>query len=150
MVEVTTICGEDEITWRVDMTVAQRKELHRRSCINAIPVGDGKRELVVVTHELLDVIVPGAISVDGVPNDELADWVWTRPQLHLDSLATQVGGYVYTGIDRPSLPAGSRGDEIPLPGPSASSAPPTGGSHPAAKSAADTTPNHTPPPENDG
>lgn len=104
MIEVTTRCNDQELKWRVEITVAQRQELHRREAIFIMPLPDGSRQIVVRTHELLEVIAPEAIADVTIgdqprPAGDLMEWMWGLPMMHLDTLATQVGVYIYTGIE---------------------------------------------------
>ena len=167
MIEVTTRCGEQTISWQIELTVGMRKEVHRQSAINIIGAGDD-RQLMVNTHSVLGVIVPGAIAgltPPGPPSpsqtasgegggDGMAEWVWGLPHLHLDSLATQVGSYLYTGIDPADQErlrsAEAEGEDAPLPDNSASNAPPTNGTPPANASAGDRAAPPTSTPGNDG
>jgi hypothetical protein len=150
MIEVRTVCGERRITWGIEVTVAQRKELHRREAVRIVELPGSEPRLLVDTHSVLEVIVPGAVArTDPAGHGDPAEWIWSLEFAHLDQLAVAVGSYVYTGVEPqasppnpPSVPeGGGNGDggggngEDPLVGASASSGPPTSSTPPAGGSA---------------
>ena len=147
MIEVVTVCGDEEIHWQVEMTVGQRKEIHRRECVFVAEIG-GQQRLTIMTHPLLEVL-EGAIRADE-SEGEFEAWFWGLPHAHIESLATQIGSYIYTGIEPKDQGLDEEGDEPPLVGPRPSSGPPTGGTHPAESSRDAGGPSPTATPESDG
>src|SRR5690554_6522548 len=94
MIEIRTTCNGETITWQVAISVAMRREIHKREALYLLG-----EQFVVNTHEVLDVVVPeGIAGVDGggdltprppLPSgrggengEAVAEWVWGLPMLH--------------------------------------------------------------------
>ena len=119
MIKVETKCNDETITWQVEMTYAQRREIHRQECVFLTRIGE-QDTLVIQSHPLLNILLPEAVAADGIADEDFEEWFWALPQMHIESLATQVGSYVYTGIapaDQGSTdrPEAVDGDAAPLP-----------------------------------
>lgn len=152
MIEIRTTCNGETIVWQVTISVAMRREIHEREALYLLG-----EQLVVNTHAVLEVVVPEGIAdvtADGerrggaqVPalqngnGEAVAEWAWGLPMLHLDSLATQVGSYLYTGIEPGAEP--EEDDDGPLVERSASSGRATDSTRPEGGSAEGDTPSPT-------